>query len=215
MPTHPEKRPGQPGGKRAKNRLERISSLKRSGLALFLARGIESVTIDEITRGAGVAKGTFYRYFDDKADVVASLMEPIVNACDASLERFRAALEDTVDTQALFNAYATLGSELGAVAVSNPELVRLYLQERRSAEAPARVAIHRLAATLDESVETFSAVAVDRGLLRDLPPAVTSQVVIGAVEQLLFSILAGRDLGEPRQVVQQLISLVLEGLIER
>ena len=36
---------------------------------LFLERGIETVTIDEITREAGVAKGSFYRYFDDKKQI--------------------------------------------------------------------------------------------------------------------------------------------------
>jgi len=62
----PKERPGPVGGKRDQNRRERTAGLVSAGLQQFLERGIETVTIDEITREAGVAKGSFYRYFDDK-----------------------------------------------------------------------------------------------------------------------------------------------------
>ena len=215
MPRPPDKRPGKPGGKRATNRLERINTLKQAALAHFLERGLEAVTIDEITRGAGVAKGTFYRYFDDKEDLVSSMMEPVISGFELAFQRFRGALEIAPETDALFEVYATLGAELASLAWTRPELIRLYLQERRGADAAPRRAIHRLARMLDASVEDFSAVAVERGLLRPSSPRVTAQVVIGAVEQLLFSMLHGSHLGEPHVVVQELISLVLEGLIER
>ena len=41
----------------------------------FLERGIESVSIDDITREAGVAKGSFYRYFADKDALVGAVIE--------------------------------------------------------------------------------------------------------------------------------------------
>jgi AcrR family transcriptional regulator len=40
---------------------------------LFLKRGVESTTIEQITTGAVVAKGTFYLYFSSKEDVLAAL----------------------------------------------------------------------------------------------------------------------------------------------
>ncbi|MFE0014328.1 TetR/AcrR family transcriptional regulator [Mesorhizobium sp. NPDC059054] len=43
--------------------------------ALFIAKGIEATTIDEIVARAGVAKGTFYHYFATKTDVVLALRE--------------------------------------------------------------------------------------------------------------------------------------------
>ena len=63
-PLHvPETRPGQAGGKRDQNRRARTQGLCDAAEKLFLARGIESVSIDDITKEAGVAKGSFYRYF--------------------------------------------------------------------------------------------------------------------------------------------------------
>ncbi len=46
-----------------------------SAAALFIAKGIEATTIDEIVARAGVAKGTFYHYFATKTDVVLALRE--------------------------------------------------------------------------------------------------------------------------------------------
>lgn len=40
---------------------------------LFLEKGVELTTIEEITTGAGVAKGTFYLHFSSKADVLQAL----------------------------------------------------------------------------------------------------------------------------------------------
>ena len=61
----PPQRPGKAGGKRARNRQQRTDALIEAGLQLFLERGVENVPIDDIAREAGMAKGNFYRYFDD------------------------------------------------------------------------------------------------------------------------------------------------------
>ena len=50
---------------------------REAALRLFLERGLDGVTIDDITQACGVAKGTFYRYFDDKAALVESLLAPV------------------------------------------------------------------------------------------------------------------------------------------
>jgi AcrR family transcriptional regulator len=40
---------------------------------LFLEKGLEHTTVEEITHGADVAKGTFYLHFSSKADVLEAL----------------------------------------------------------------------------------------------------------------------------------------------
>jgi AcrR family transcriptional regulator len=42
---------------------------------LFIARGVDATTIDDIVASADVAKGTFYHYFPAKTDVVAALRD--------------------------------------------------------------------------------------------------------------------------------------------
>lgn len=67
MPTDPVAKP------RTKPAEERRDELMRSAERLFLEKGLEQTTIEEITAGAGVAKGTFYLQFSSKADILQAL----------------------------------------------------------------------------------------------------------------------------------------------
>ncbi|MEG2074596.1 MAG: TetR/AcrR family transcriptional regulator, partial [Angelakisella sp.] len=42
---------------------EKREKLERAGYDLFLSKGIHDTSIDDIVKGASVAKGTFYLYF--------------------------------------------------------------------------------------------------------------------------------------------------------
>jgi TetR/AcrR family transcriptional regulator, mexJK operon transcriptional repressor len=49
--------------------------LLKSGHELFILKGYEHTTAKEIAANAGVATGTFYRYFSDKRQLLMSLLE--------------------------------------------------------------------------------------------------------------------------------------------
>jgi AcrR family transcriptional regulator len=51
------------------------NALIESGYALFHKKGYEQTTAKEIAAHAGVATGTFYRYFSDKRQLLMSLLE--------------------------------------------------------------------------------------------------------------------------------------------
>lgn len=57
---------------RKKNLKEK--DLLLSAYTLFIEKGIEKTSIDDIVKNAGVAKGTFYLYFTDKYDILNKLI---------------------------------------------------------------------------------------------------------------------------------------------
>src|SRR5271170_6340603 len=54
---------------------ERRDELLNAAQRLFLKHGVGSTTIEQITSGAEVAKGTFYLYFSSKDDILAALRD--------------------------------------------------------------------------------------------------------------------------------------------
>lgn len=58
----------------AKKKSEKYTNLMASAFELFKDKGISDVSIDEIVKKAGVAKGTFYLYFKDKFDLISHLI---------------------------------------------------------------------------------------------------------------------------------------------
>ena len=57
-------------GKREQGKYERRERLYEAALALFRSQGYEATTVDQITRQAGLAKGTFFNYFPTKDAVL-------------------------------------------------------------------------------------------------------------------------------------------------
>jgi AcrR family transcriptional regulator len=52
----------------------RIAALVEAARALFFERGVDQTSVEDITRAAGVAHGTFYLYFKTKDDAVNAVI---------------------------------------------------------------------------------------------------------------------------------------------
>jgi AcrR family transcriptional regulator len=205
-------RPGAVGGKRDLNRRKRVQDLIDAGLTLFLARGIEAVTIDEVAREAGMAKGNFYRYFRDKSDLVEAVVEPVAETTRSALAACHKQLSEVSDRAQAVTAYAELGNRLVGALAMYPDAMCLYLQERRAPATNARQAISDLANDLDQRAMALSQVAVDKQLVQITDPRVSALAVLGAVEALALASVRNQVQLDPVETTKGLISIVLEGL---
>lgn len=211
----PSRRPGPKGGVRDQNRQERTRVIAQAALRLFLERGLEAVTIDEITARAGVAKGSFYRYFADKTALVDALFLPLASGVDDALSRCQANIDAAEGRAALSVAYERLGLELGGLVLMHRDVLHLYLIERRGPAQGARVPVRRMADALEARAETLTGRARERGLLRPFNARVSSLAVVGAGEQMLYAYLSGKDLGDLTQIPAQITSLIMDGVRAR
>jgi len=210
--TKPLERPGREGGKRAENRKQRIQALETAALRLFLQYGIEAVTIDQIVDGAQTAKGSFYRYYRDKEDLVEAIVAPIATDVRAIFERCAVAIRSEGRADALPQHYQTLGEELFRIVLHYPEIVRLYLHESRGPKSGARVPIVVLAEDILDRATELSDLAREQKFLRPLAGRLSAVVVVGAVDLLLSRIFAGDEMPSVLEMPSQLVSLVLDGV---
>lgn len=208
----PVERPGAVGGKRDLNRRKRVQDLIDAGLALFLERGIEAVTIDEVAREAGMAKGNFYRYFRDKADLVEAVVEPVASTTRAALDECRTQLNEANGHDEAVTAYGTLGNRLMGALAMHPDAMCLYLQERRAPATTARQAISDLAKELDDRAVGLSKTAADREFVSVSDPRISALAVLGAVEALALASVRNQVQLDPVETTKRLVSIVLEGL---
>jgi len=203
-------------GKREQNRLERIRALREAGLRLFLDRGLEQVTIDEIAREAGTAKGNFYRYFDDKEALVAGIVGPMASAMRGHIDGCREALEKAKGRDDLNAAYGGLAVLVAMTAMQNLDACRFYLQESRGPSTGSRGPLVELANEVQDAAIELTRVAVDRGLLEVSDPRISALAVVGSTEVLMLGILSGRlDGVPPTTVAQTMIGMVLDGIRAR
>ena len=62
--------------KRAKRTRKR---LKKAALDVFSEKSIDAATVEEITEKADLGKGTLYQHFEDKGEIVITLVEDAIN----------------------------------------------------------------------------------------------------------------------------------------
>lgn len=67
--------PEKIGGKREQNKRVNRSAILDAARKCFLQHGYESVTIRDVIRQTGLASGTFYNYFQEKAELLQALIE--------------------------------------------------------------------------------------------------------------------------------------------
>jgi AcrR family transcriptional regulator len=73
-----EDRNQQSRSPRVAQRRERMrQNVLRVGAKMFLARGIENVSVEEILEDAGLARSTFYSFFTSKRDLVFHILDPL------------------------------------------------------------------------------------------------------------------------------------------
>ena len=60
-------------GKREQNAQKTRVAILETADRLIAERGYEKISVEEITRTAGIAKGTFYNYFEKKEDLIRAL----------------------------------------------------------------------------------------------------------------------------------------------
>lgn len=208
----PPERPGPAGGRRDANRRERTRSLCDAGLGLFLEHGVEAVTVDQIVVRAGVAKGSFYRYFRDKEELVGTLFQPLIERFRGALADCEAGLGAAKTSEELVACYVALAMGLQGVLVHHPRELLCFLQERRGPAAGARRPIRALGDEVVSRSIALTEIARARGLLRPYDARVSALAVVGIAEQILFEVLSGRSLGEAQVVAMQVITLVLDGI---
>lgn len=211
IPRRPAHRPGPRGGVRAENRTARETALCQGALSLFVERGIDVVTVDDIARAAGISKAAFYRYFSAKDEVVRTVFEPVIQAIDPALERGTADLEAAQDEHQLIGAYMVLAAALLEIFDAHRPGVRLFVQERLGPRTAARAPLHDLADRITGHIRRMTRASRHGGLLRDVDIEITVRVVQGAVYELISWLLADHH-PEPLPATMAYVDIILRGL---
>jgi AcrR family transcriptional regulator len=99
-------------GRREQKRQETLARIKDAGLKLFLTKGYEETTLDEIAEASGIARRTFFSYFRSKDEILFAVQD----------NGFSEALEPTLLAQP---------AELGPMAAMRETLIELIKTHQR------------------------------------------------------------------------------------
>lgn len=206
------KRPGPVGGLRDTNRLQKTQAIREAALTLFLDLGIERVSVDDIMSESKMAKGSFYRYFTDQAQLVEELVKPLKTQMVEVLDGCLKEIEQAFTRSAQNEAYSNVGRVLAGLLIEYPGPVRLYLQESRAPAVGARVPIIELSRLVTRYAIDITSSALEQGLIKNVHPTVSALTVVGTTERLLYAVLLNEDIGPVEHVAEHVTRMILDGL---
>jgi AcrR family transcriptional regulator len=116
----------------------RRDELLDTALALFLENGYDRTSVEQITSTVGVAKGTFYHYFNTKNDLLELLVErftdDLFDHIDAALAAVDGSAIDRFQALVAASSQAKLGRREETLTLTRP----LYSEENRILKARLR-----------------------------------------------------------------------------
>ncbi len=183
---------GEGGTRRAVGRpvdpelaVRRRAELVAAANDVFAELGYHSAGINDITRRAGVARGTFYTYFDSKRAildaVIDGLAEDLLSAVGELL-----VLEPTADLDEIERRLRSCAHLLFAVQDRNPGLLRLMLRDGAVDEEITARVLGMFGALQAAIVALIESGMRARALESDVDPTHAAIAVIGVGVGLLL-----------------------------
>jgi AcrR family transcriptional regulator len=196
--------------RRLSQRDERRSSLLVAAQKVFSEKGYHAATVDDITRAAGVAKGTFYLYFQEKREIYYEVIRGFLQ-----LLKDIGRLAPGRDPDFL-TALAGAGRELMRVFLENRELVRLAHRESMGLDPGLEAMVRGFYREAAEVHSQNIHVGMELGLFRPVDPLLTAYAHVGMIERVLLAFLDDEPgLPPPDHIVQQMIEVAFQGLLVR
>jgi len=205
----------------AKTRIVKAAAIRRAELidvaqGLFLSRGYERTTINDVISATGLSKGAFYHHFRSKEDLLAAIAERFSRESIGFTDRLQA--HPRLDALARLNLMLAVGrdwkldhlAELKAMFTTllKPENAVLY---HRILDAVANILAPELAAIIAEGEA--------QGVFDACDPQLVAETMLGASESRRAVVVEALSLAEtdPDAATQMIVRRVRaeEGIFNR
>jgi AcrR family transcriptional regulator len=199
--------------KRAAARDERRQQLIDAAKDVFAQKGYHATTVDDVTRAAGVAKGTFYLYFSEKREVYYEVVRAFLRLIkEAGLSVAR---EVRSPEQFVGRAEAA-ALQIMRIFTANRQLARLAYRESMGMDPQLEGMVRDFYRDVAEVEARNIQLGIDLGIFRKVNPLLTAYAHIGMIERVLQqSFHRDNGLPAPEVIARELITIAYEGIRKR
>ena len=177
---------------------DRKSAILAAALEVFMEKGVEAATIDDIRKRAKASVGSIYHHFGTKEGIAAALFADALDdywAC--LLERAKAARDARAAIEGL------IGAHLDWI-VARPQLARFMFSRGQAISGEHEQAIRQRTGGHFKALMAVFKPWLDGGAIRRLPAELYGPLLMGPAQELARQWLEGRMRGDPRQAAGEL-----------
>ena len=189
-----------------KNRREEILS---AAISAFSNKGYHDTSISDIIEKAGIARGTFYLYFENKRQIFDSVLDNLIVELDHCIKKIEVG-------QGLPNPIDQLKANLIRVLtlfVENPELTRILLRHATGLDSELDQKITEFYNNWAYRIEEAIRLGIKMGLVRECNSKLISYCILGIIKEVIEYITLSRNgKHDISTIADELINFGLYGL---
>lgn len=184
---------------------ERRAQLLAAARRVFADRGYHKAGVSHIIREAGVARGTFYNYFESKRAVFTAVLESLTTELTAAAT--------PIDVTRSIPAQARDNVRSVVEAVMQPDVVRLLFSEAVGIDAEGDAAVRAFYAAAEDRLVGALETGRALGIVHTERPRIVARCILGMVREPVFlASLRGESL-EPDDLVAEVSTLLTDGVL--
>jgi AcrR family transcriptional regulator len=191
-------------------RAERRLQILDAARDVFAKRGYARATVDDIVVEAGVARGTFYLYFDDKRQAFGELVDRFADQITGVIQRIVTDdPERPISEQVLENTRAIL-----RLCLSERSMTKILFTDAVGVDPEFEL---KLATFYDAVVQLLTESLREGqslGIVADGEPRVLAYLTLGALKELLYqAVTLGLTEESAEAITQQIYSFLRQGYL--
>jgi len=195
-----------------RKKLELRRDIIETAFACFAEKGYHATGIADIAARLSIGHGTFYRYFENKRDIVDHVINELIERIIAALQEENA--PEAADTLADYRAQTErIGEALGRIFLEDPRVPRMLLLEAPGIDPAMGERIldfFQLAATLTAA---YLEHGVELGYLRaDLDVDGTAQAINGMILGSALAAVRNPDPDDQRRLSAAIRTVMYDGI---
>src|SRR4051812_7583300 len=195
-------------------RESRRASVLAVARRIFSQKGYHDTSIDDLIEAAGIARGTFYLYFESKRAIFDELLEQLFATIASTVHRIDVGPGAAPPVEQM-NATVDL---VFRTLVENRETARLLLREAVGIDAEFDQKLYdfygRIESLIVRAVTTGVEMGLCRQFLSDDGPRVVARCILGAAKEVVSDAIVQNDPEkvDVQRLGRELIAFTLKGL---
>jgi AcrR family transcriptional regulator len=188
-------------------RTERRAQVLRHAKRIFARKGYHRTNVADIIARAGIARGTFYLYFQNKKDLFEELLEQIVSEMRTRILRIKVGADERNPVEQLRDNLR----RVVAFVLQERELTDILLNHSsgfdRELDAKIREFYDRIAQMIQRSLD----LGIEMSLVRKCDTRAVSYCILGGIKELV-GILSRTRPHDTETLVQEILDFGLRGV---
>jgi AcrR family transcriptional regulator len=164
-----------------KQRESRKAAVLQAARRVFAQKGYHATSIDDLIEAAGIARGTFYLYFESKRSIFDQLLDGLLQTLRGTVRR----IEVGPGAAAPIEQVTANVDRVLDTLLSHREIARILLREAVGID----VEFDRKLGDFYQNIESMIERAIHTGqemkLVRDCDPQVVARCILGAMKEVI------------------------------